>query len=149
MDVRAGETESSLVAARLFDFFQIAIRMSRRRPRAPGRHRFPRARRREAQRDALLASQAEAPQSPPAILQNLRGIGPEFAMIFWSEGLFRHFANRRQLASYAGLAPTPRQSGTVAREQGVSKAGSFGTSVPASSRFALTRPCDAFVRMPA
>ncbi len=65
----------------------------------------------EAQRDALLASQAEAPQSPPAILQRLRGIGPEFAMVLWSEGLFRHFANRRQLASYAGLAPTPWQSG--------------------------------------
>lgn len=77
----------------------------------------------EAQRDALLASQAEAPQSPPAILQTLRGIGPEFAMVLWSEGLFRHFVNRRQLASYAGLAPTPWQSGAVAREQGVSKAG--------------------------
>ena len=44
-------------------------------------------------------------------------------MVLWSEGLFRHFANRRQLASYAGLAPTPWQSGAVAREQGVSKAG--------------------------
>ncbi len=77
----------------------------------------------EAQRDALLASQAEDPHSPPAILQTLRGIGPEFAIVLWSEGLFRHFANRRQLASYAGLAPTPWQSGTVAREQGVSKAG--------------------------
>ena len=77
----------------------------------------------EAQRDALLSSQAEAPQSPPAILQTVRGIGPEFAMVLWSEGLFRQFVNRRQLASYAGLAPTPWQSGAVAREQGVSKAG--------------------------
>ncbi len=41
----------------------------------------------------------------------------------WSEGLFRHFDNRRQVASYAGLAPTPWQSGSVDREQGVSKAG--------------------------
>ena len=39
------------------------------------------------------------------------------------KGLFRHFDNRRQLASYAGLAPTPWQSGSVDREQGVSKAG--------------------------
>ena len=77
----------------------------------------------EAQRDALLTPQAEAPQSPPVVLQKLRGIGPEFAMVLWSEGFFRHFDNRRQLASYAGLAPTPWQSGTVAREQGVSKAG--------------------------
>ena len=41
----------------------------------------------------------------------------------WSEGLFRHFDNRRQVAAYAGLAPTPWQSGSVDREQGVSKAG--------------------------
>ena len=84
----------------------------------------------EAQRDALLASRAEVPQSPPAILQMLRGIGPEFAMVLWSEGPFRHFANRRQLASYAGLAPTPWQSGTVAREQGVSKAGNARVRTP-------------------
>jgi transposase len=31
--------------------------------------------------------------------------------------------NRRQVAAYAGLAPTPWQSGSVDREQGVSKAG--------------------------
>jgi transposase len=40
-----------------------------------------------------------------------------------SVGLFRHFDNRRQVASYAGLAPTPWQSGSVDHEQGVSKAG--------------------------
>ena len=57
------------------------------------------------------------------MLLNIKGIGPEFAAILWSEGLFRHFDNRRQVASYAGLAPTPWQSGSVDREQGVSKAG--------------------------
>ncbi len=77
----------------------------------------------EAERDALLSAQVGLPLSPPAVLQTLRGVGPEFAMVLWSEGLFRHFDNRRQLAAYAGLAPTPWQSGTVAREQGVSKAG--------------------------
>ena len=56
------------------------------------------------------------------MLLNIKGIGPEFAAILWSEGLFRHFDNRRQVASYAGLAPTPWQSGSVS-EQGVSKAG--------------------------
>jgi hypothetical protein len=50
-------------------------------------------------------------------------MGPEFTAILWSEGLFRSFSNRRQLAAYAGLAPTPWQSGSVAHEQGVSKAG--------------------------
>jgi transposase len=35
----------------------------------------------------------------------------------------RNFSNRRQVASYAGLAPMPWRSGSVARERGVSKAG--------------------------
>jgi transposase len=52
-----------------------------------------------------------------------RGIGAEFATTLWLEGLFRRFDNHRQLASYAGLAPAPWQSGSVDREQGVSKAG--------------------------
>jgi transposase len=75
----------------------------------------------EAERDVLLAAQRVA--APAAMLLDIKGIGPEFAAILWSEGLFRHFDNRRQVASYAGLAPTPWQSGSVDREQGVSKAG--------------------------
>jgi transposase len=78
----------------------------------------------ETERDGLLASQqrAAAPE-PAAMLLTIKGIGPEFAAVLWSEGLFRHFDNRRQVASYAGLAPTPWQSGSVDHEQGVSKAG--------------------------
>jgi transposase len=77
----------------------------------------------EAERDALLTAQQIAAPAPVAMLLEFKGIGPEFAIILWSEGLFRHFDNRRQVASYAGLAPTPWQSGSVDREQGVSKAG--------------------------
>ena len=77
----------------------------------------------EAERDAPLAVQQGATPTSAAMLLNIKGIGPEFAAILWSEGLFRHFDNRRQVASYAGLAPTPWQSGSVDREQGVSKAG--------------------------
>ncbi|MGX9432708.1 IS110 family RNA-guided transposase [Bradyrhizobium sp. LeoA1S1] len=78
----------------------------------------------EDERDALIAAQAAAaPPSPVTMLLNLKGIGAEFAANLWSEGLFRHFNNRRQVAAYAGLAPTPWQSGSVDREQGVSKAG--------------------------
>jgi transposase len=78
----------------------------------------------EAERDALLvAQQAAAPGPTGRMLLQLRGIGAEFAASLWLEALFRHFDNRRQLASYAGLAPTPWQSGSVDREQGVSKAG--------------------------
>ena len=77
----------------------------------------------ETERDALLATQQVAASAPAAMLLDFKGIGPEFAAALWLEGLFRHFDNRRQIASYAGLAPTPWQSGSVDREQGVSKAG--------------------------
>ena len=77
----------------------------------------------EAERDALIVH--EMPETPPGAtaLLGIRGIGPEFATILYTEGLFRHFDNRRQIASYAGLAPSPWQSGNINREQGVSKAG--------------------------
>ena len=78
----------------------------------------------EAERDAMLATAKEKEVPTPAkMLMDLKGIGAEFAMVLWSEGLFRHFDNRRQVAAYAGLAPTPWQSGTVDREQGVGKSG--------------------------
>jgi len=77
----------------------------------------------EAERDALLDAQRIVATSPAAMLLDFNGIGPEFAAVLWSEGLFRHFDNRRQVASYAGLAPTPWQSGSIDREQGVSKSG--------------------------
>jgi transposase len=79
----------------------------------------------EAERDAVLAQAQASPgvPAPAALLLALRGIGPEAAATLWSEGLFRTFSNRKQVAAYAGLAPTPWQSGSVHRDQGVSKAG--------------------------
>ena len=78
----------------------------------------------EAERDAILATAKEAKHpTPGTMLMDLKGIGAEFATVLWSEGLFRNFDNRRQVAAYAGLAPTPWQSGTVDREQGVAKSG--------------------------
>lgn len=77
----------------------------------------------EAERDALPSVSDEGRPAPAAMLKQLKGIGPEFAGVLSSEALFRNFANRRQVAAYAGLAPTPWQSGSVALEQGVSKAG--------------------------
>jgi transposase len=78
----------------------------------------------EAERDALLAPTADAASAPVAALAGLRGIGPEFAANLWLECFYRSFSNRRQVAAYAGLAPTPWQSGSVQHEQGVSKSGS-------------------------
>jgi transposase len=79
----------------------------------------------EKERDVLLAPEAKSGEAPMtrAMLMAFKGIGPEFAAVLWSEGLFRDFANRKQVAAYAGLAPTPWRSGSIAREQGVSKAG--------------------------
>jgi transposase len=77
----------------------------------------------EADRDAMLEPVAEQASTPATMIAQLKGIGPEFAGVLWSEGLFRHFDNRRQLAAYAGLAPTPWKSGKIDHEQGVSKAG--------------------------
>jgi transposase len=78
----------------------------------------------ERERDALLAEAAAADRDAvPAALLRLRGIGPELASLLWLEGLFRRFGNRRQLAAYAGLAPSPWQSGGLEREQGIAKSG--------------------------
>lgn len=83
----------------------------------------------EAKRDAMLArlreTAHEATQAPHPLtmLLGVKGIGAEFAAALWLECFYRTFANRRQLASYAGLAATPWQSGKVSNEQGVSKAG--------------------------
>jgi transposase len=88
----------------------------------------------EAERDGLLAAaknataatevsaEARTPNLVPMLL-GLKGIGPEFATVLWTEGLCRRFANRRQIAAYAGLAATPWRSGAIVHEQGVSKAG--------------------------
>jgi transposase len=75
----------------------------------------------EAERDALSSQAHES--SAQAMLAEIKGIGAESANILASEGLFRQFDNRRQVAAYAGLAHSPWQSGSIDREQGVSKAG--------------------------
>jgi transposase len=78
----------------------------------------------EAERNTMLtALEGEKIPTPAKMLMRLRGIGSESAMVLWSEGLFRHFDNRRQVAAYAGLAPTPWQSGMIDREQGIAKSG--------------------------
>lgn len=66
---------------------------------------------------------AEAPHPIAARLMQIRGIGPMFASVFATEVFYRKFANRRAVASYVGLTPTPYSSGTTSRDQGISKAG--------------------------
>ena len=70
----------------------------------------------KAERDDMLAAAKEAAiLNPATMLLELKGIGPDFLTVLWQEGLFRSFSNRRQIAAYGGLAPTPWQSGTVDR----------------------------------
>src|SRR5687768_14463923 len=72
----------------------------------------------EAERDAMLvkgkpvapAVVAGAVPSAAAVLLRLKGIGPEFACVLCLELFFRSFGNRREVASYAGLTPSPWQS---------------------------------------
>ena len=57
-------------------------------------------------------------------LMELRAIGTNSAWLFVREFFaWRQIRNRRELAALAGLTPTPYQSGDVAHEQGISKAG--------------------------
>lgn len=68
-------------------------------------------------------SEAAGPGTPATALSRLKGIGGEFGSLLWLEALFRRFDNRRQIAAYAGLAPSPWQSGGTDREQGIAKSG--------------------------
>lgn len=77
----------------------------------------------EAERDAAIRPEVEAEPSPVALLARLKAIGPQIGAVLYHEGLYRTFTNRREVAAYAGLVPTPWRSGTIAREQGISKAG--------------------------
>jgi len=57
-------------------------------------------------------------------LMLLSGVGPVGAWVLVLEILgWREMANRRQLASLAGLVPAPYNSGGMVRDQGISKAG--------------------------
>ena len=79
----------------------------------------------EAERDAIVEDEASTHVNAKKIqnLHKLKAIGPEFATVLVSEIFHRKFNNRRQLASYVGYAPSPFQSGNVAHDQGISKAG--------------------------
>jgi transposase len=62
--------------------------------------------------------------SPAGRLVQLKGVAAATASILLEEGLvWRDFRNRRQVGGILGFAPTPRQSGAVAHDQGISRAG--------------------------
>ena len=70
-------------------------------------------------RPALPPEQARQVQ----VLAQLRGVGPAISRGMVGEVLWRGFTNRRQVAAYVGFDPSPWQSGAVARDQGITRAG--------------------------
>jgi len=89
---------------------------------------------REHARLRLVGEQLEALASAPAaapaqmverkeLLQRLKALGPVFAATLTDEMFYKNFRNRREVAAYCGLAPTPWRSGRMERERGISKAG--------------------------
>jgi len=79
----------------------------------------------EAERDEAVATPAteDIDAETVARLAKLGGIGTELATVLVREALYRPFANRKEVAAYAGLTPSPYASGDRHRDQGISKAG--------------------------
>jgi transposase len=83
------------------------------------------------QLDALTQASAQADLAPAAVqmaqrsklLLRLKCLGPAFATTLTHEVFYKDFRNRREVASYFGLTPSPWQSGGIDRDQGISKAG--------------------------
>jgi transposase len=78
----------------------------------------------EAERRKGLVEQGDPQMDQVRRLLRLKGIGPNTAWLLVREVFgWRRIRNRRQLASLAGLTPSPYDSGESRREQGISKAG--------------------------
>ena len=77
----------------------------------------------EAERQERLATSNNPVGATMRQLAQLRAIGPEIATVLTTEVFYRKFNNRREVAAYSGLTPSPFASGNVQRDQGISKAG--------------------------
>lgn len=89
----------------------------------------------EAERDEVIR-QGEALSAPvgledggaqaaakAAMLTRLKGIGENDATVLTNEIFYRKFRNRRELASWVGIAPAPWSSGDTQRDQGIGRDG--------------------------
>jgi|SRR5882724_412933 len=79
---------------------------------------------------ALEQARATAASPVPAgmakrqeLLHRLKALGPTFAATLTNEVFYKDFRNRREVAAYCGLTPSPWRSGGIDLEQGISKAG--------------------------
>jgi len=73
--------------------------------------------------DAAPSAAPTAMRERRALLQKLKGLGPVLAATLTNEVFYKDFRNRREVAGYCGLSPSPWRSGGTEREQGISKAG--------------------------
>jgi transposase len=77
----------------------------------------------EAERQEALERQDDEAGRTIGALCKIRGIGDNFAAVLTREIFYRTFENRRQIASYLRLAPTPFQSGGMDRDRRINRAG--------------------------
>lgn len=77
----------------------------------------------ERERDAARAKQTAGAVDQAAMLTRLVGIGDVSATVLVNEVLYRDFSNGRQVGGYLGLGGSPYASGSVRRDQGISRAG--------------------------
>lgn len=78
----------------------------------------------EAERRALIRTSSDPAIEMVRKLMGLSGIGENAAWLWVMEFFaWRHFRNRREIGSLAGLTPTPHASGESRRELGIDKAG--------------------------
>jgi transposase len=80
----------------------------------------------ERERDAIVSCEAVSPATNTKKIQDLvkiKSIGAQTAAVLVGEVLYREFNKRQQVGSYCGLTPSPFKSGSMSRDQGISKAG--------------------------
>ena len=70
-----------------------------------------------------LAAEPERGAAMIGELNRLKGIGMNDATILVREAFWRDFRNRREVGGWSGFAPSPWASGSVVRDQGITKAG--------------------------
>jgi transposase len=74
-----------------------------------------------AEVEAEQHQEAAQASTGAAQLSRLRSIGLTIASVLANEVFFRSFQNRREVAGYLGLASSPRNSGSVSRDQGIQR----------------------------
>jgi transposase len=78
----------------------------------------------DAERNEILeAAPDNVITSKVTALRTIYGVGDNFAAVLAREVFYRPFGNRKQLASYVGLAPMPHQSGEMDRDRRIGRAG--------------------------